>query len=104
MAEPDCVDIMVAGPGSHLVMPDYTSPDKMGFLWFTEDGRVLYLLPWEGSTLAGTTDAKVRQIYLFLCVCVCVNTSPDKMGFLCVCQDTSKEIHPCGNHKLDRVC
>eukprot|EP00967_Tisochrysis_lutea_P045423 scaffold55166_cov30-Tisochrysis_lutea.AAC.5 len=40
-------------------MPDYTSPDKMGFLWFTEDGRVLYLLPWEGSTLAGTTDAKV---------------------------------------------
>ena len=30
----------------------------MGFMWFTEDGRVLYLLPWQGSTLAGTTDAK----------------------------------------------
>jgi len=27
-------------------------------MWFTEDGRVLYLLPWEGSTLAGTTDTK----------------------------------------------
>ena len=58
MAEPDATDIMVAGPGSHLVMPDYTSPENMGFLWFTEDGRVLYLLPWEGSTLAGTTDNK----------------------------------------------
>ena len=58
MAEPSCSDIMVAGPGSHLVMPDYTSPESMGFLWFTEDGRVLYLLPWEGSTLAGTTDNK----------------------------------------------
>jgi hypothetical protein len=43
-------------------MPDYTCPDKMGFLWFTEDGRVLYLLPWENSSLAGTTDAKARAM------------------------------------------
>jgi glycerol-3-phosphate dehydrogenase len=30
----------------------------MGCVWFTQDGRVLYLLPWEGSTIAGTTDIK----------------------------------------------
>eukprot|EP00041_Stephanoeca_diplocostata_P024241 m.608238 g.608238 ORF g.608238 m.608238 type:complete len:279 (+) comp22484_c2_seq18:1584-2420(+) len=29
----------------------------MGLVWFTTDGRVLYLLPWEGATIAGTTDA-----------------------------------------------
>lgn len=63
MADPECREIMVAGPGSHLVMPDYCCPERMGFLWFTEDGRVLYLLPWEGSTLAGTTDAKGEVTY-----------------------------------------
>jgi glycerol-3-phosphate dehydrogenase len=30
----------------------------MGCVWFTRDGRVLYLLPWEGSTIAGTTDIR----------------------------------------------
>lgn len=56
MADPAAPDIMVAGPGSHLVLPDYASPANMGLVWFTRDGRVLYLLPWEGSTIAGTTD------------------------------------------------
>lgn len=26
----------------------------------TEDGRVLFLLPWEGSTIAGTTDSSTE--------------------------------------------
>lgn len=41
--------------GTHLTLPDYTSPASMGLVWFTTDGRVLYLLPWEGATIAGTT-------------------------------------------------
>ena len=57
MVQPDAADIMVAGPGSHLVFPDYCSPASMGLVFFTRDGRVLYLLPWERSTLAGTTDS-----------------------------------------------
>ena len=57
MADPDAKDIMIPGPGTHLVLPDYTSPHSMGLVWFTQDGRVLYLLPWEGSTIAGTTDS-----------------------------------------------
>ena len=56
MAEPGARSIMLPGPGSHLVLPDYMSPASMGLVWFTADGRVLYLLPWEGSTIAGTTD------------------------------------------------
>lgn len=58
MADPECREIMVPAPGTHLIMPDYCSPDQMGMVWFTKDGRILYLLPWEGSTIAGTTDTK----------------------------------------------
>jgi len=58
MADPECKEIMVPAPGTHLIMPDYCSPDQMGMVWFTKDGRILYLLPWEGSTIAGTTDTK----------------------------------------------
>ncbi len=39
MADPGCKEIMVAGPGAHLVTPDYTSPTRMGFMWFTEGAR-----------------------------------------------------------------
>ena len=58
MADPEAQDIIVPARGSHLIMPDHFSPDAMGCVWFTQDGRVLYLLPWEGSTIAGTTDIK----------------------------------------------
>eukprot|EP00039_Didymoeca_costata_P030384 m.29272 g.29272 ORF g.29272 m.29272 type:complete len:680 (-) comp8085_c0_seq1:1866-3905(-) len=57
MAKPDVPNIMVPSAGSHLVFPDYCSPASMGLVFFTKDGRVLYLLPWEGSTIAGTTDS-----------------------------------------------
>lgn len=43
--------------GVHIVLPDYYSPDKMGLLDpSTSDGRVIFFLPWEGATIAGTTD------------------------------------------------
>lgn len=58
MADPEAHEIIVPAKGSHLIMPDHFSPDHMGCVWFTQDGRVLYLLPWEGSTIAGTTDIK----------------------------------------------
>jgi len=58
MADPGVSEIIVPAKGSHLIMPDHFSPDHMGMVWFTQDGRVLYLLPWEGSTIAGTTDIK----------------------------------------------
>ncbi|KAJ1623260.1 FAD dependent oxidoreductase-domain-containing protein [Pavlovales sp. CCMP2436] len=56
MADPSCKEIMVPAPGTHLILPDYCSPAETGMVWFTKDGRILYLLPWEGSTIAGTTD------------------------------------------------
>jgi len=29
--------------------------------WIRQDGRVLYLLPWEGSTIAGTTGLYMHE-------------------------------------------
>jgi glycerol-3-phosphate dehydrogenase len=40
--------------GVHLVMPALPSDD--GVLIITHDGRVVFLIPWEGRTLLGTTD------------------------------------------------
>uniref|UniRef100_A0A8C3TR39 Glycerol-3-phosphate dehydrogenase n=1 Tax=Catharus ustulatus TaxID=91951 RepID=A0A8C3TR39_CATUS len=44
--------------GVHIVMPGYYSPDNMGLLDpATSDGRVIFFLPWEKMTIAGTTDS-----------------------------------------------
>ncbi|KAL3917536.1 MAG: hypothetical protein SGPRY_006366 [Prymnesium sp.] len=56
MAQPGIAPIMRPSYGTHVVLPEYDSARGAGLVWFTTDGRVLYLLPWEGSTLAGTTD------------------------------------------------
>ena len=43
--------------GVHIVLPAYYSPDNMGLLDpSTSDGRVIFFLPWQKVTLAGTTD------------------------------------------------
>lgn len=39
--------------------PPHPGPTPgLGVLSTTQDGRVLFLLPWEGQTIAGTTDNK----------------------------------------------
>ncbi|XP_022325740.2 glycerol-3-phosphate dehydrogenase, mitochondrial-like isoform X1 [Crassostrea virginica] len=44
--------------GVHIVLPDYYSPEKMGLLDpSTSDGRIIFFLPWQKHTLAGTTDS-----------------------------------------------
>ena len=50
-------DIVCPSAGVHIVLPDYYSPVSMGLLDpATSDGRVIFFLPWEGHTIAGTTD------------------------------------------------
>lgn len=42
----------------HITLPDYYSPHNVGMIVpKTKDGRVVFMLPWEGATIAGTTDA-----------------------------------------------
>jgi glycerol-3-phosphate dehydrogenase len=41
----------------HAIFPDYVCPADFGLLIpKTSDGRVLFILPWEGSVVIGTTD------------------------------------------------
>eukprot|EP00474_Spongospora_subterranea_P002304 CRZ02762.1 hypothetical protein [Spongospora subterranea] len=51
-------NIICPSIGVHITLPQDCSAGGAGLLIpKTVDGRVLFLLPWEGSTIAGTTDA-----------------------------------------------
>ncbi|KAI9751367.1 MAG: hypothetical protein M4579_006108 [Chaenotheca gracillima] len=51
-------EIVAPSSGAHIVLPGYYSPANMGLIDpSTSDGRVIFFLPWQGNTIAGTTDA-----------------------------------------------
>lgn len=57
MDEPKKRDIVAPSLGVHVVLPGYLSPRNMGLIDpSTSDGRVIFFLPWQGNTIAGTTD------------------------------------------------
>ncbi|KIX06437.1 uncharacterized protein Z518_04413 [Rhinocladiella mackenziei CBS 650.93] len=60
MDDGNAQDIVAPSSGVHVVLPGYYSPQKnsMGLIDpATSDGRVIFFLPWQGNTIAGTTDA-----------------------------------------------
>ena len=57
MDDPNIEPMLTASSGIHIVLDSKFSPPEMGLLIpKTEDKRVLFLLPWHGHTLVGTTD------------------------------------------------
>jgi len=55
--EPEADPILEASSGIHIVLSARFSPPQSGLLIpKTEDGRVLFILPWQGHALIGTTD------------------------------------------------
>lgn len=57
MDDPEIKPILKASSGVHIVLDKRFSPPATGLLIpKTEDGRVLFLLPWLDHTLVGTTD------------------------------------------------
>ncbi|KAK4115639.1 DAO-domain-containing protein [Canariomyces notabilis] len=57
MDDPNCKEIVAPASGVHIILPGYYSPAKMGLIDpSTSDGRVIFFLPWQGNTIAGTTD------------------------------------------------
>ncbi|KAI0297744.1 FAD dependent oxidoreductase-domain-containing protein [Russula brevipes] len=57
MDNPTHSPIVQPSSGVHITLPNYYSPRTMGMLDpATSDGRVIFFLPWEGNTIAGTTD------------------------------------------------
>lgn len=53
--------MIVPSAGVHITLPSYYSPDGMGLIVpKTKDGRVVFMLPWLGRTIAGTTDSSTE--------------------------------------------
>lgn len=58
MDEQQVPEIVAPSSGVHVILPGYYSPSNMGLIDpRTSDGRVIFFLPWQGNTIAGTTDA-----------------------------------------------
>ncbi|KAK9870611.1 hypothetical protein WA026_008172 [Henosepilachna vigintioctopunctata] len=57
MDDPTVRGICAPSSGVHITLPGYYSPEQMGLLDpSTSDGRVIFFLPWQKQTIAGTTD------------------------------------------------
>ena len=57
MDDPNAKAMLSASSGVHIVLNERFSPPETGLLIpETDDGRVLFLLPWLNHTLVGTTD------------------------------------------------
>ncbi|KAF8977616.1 mitochondrial glycerol-3-phosphate dehydrogenase [Entomortierella lignicola] len=59
--DPSIQTIVSPSAGVHIILPNYYSPGNMGLLDpATSDGRVIFFLPWQGNTIAGTTDSATK--------------------------------------------
>jgi len=64
MDDENVKEIVAPSSGVHVVLPGYYSPQKMGLIDpKTSDGRVIFFLPWQGNTIAGTTDTPTKISY-----------------------------------------
>ncbi|XP_004491933.1 glycerol-3-phosphate dehydrogenase SDP6, mitochondrial-like [Cicer arietinum] len=65
MADKNVRDVICPSSGVHIILPDYYSPEGMGLIVpKTKDGRVVFMLPWLGRTVAGTTDSNTPITFL----------------------------------------
>lgn len=61
MDDPSVQEIVAPSSGVHVTFPGYFSPRAMGLLDpATSDGRVIFFLPWQNATIAGTTDIAAK--------------------------------------------
>ena len=57
MDDPSRKPMIAPSSGAHVMLSGKLCPKGMGFLdAATSDGRVVFVLPWQGVTVAGTTD------------------------------------------------
>jgi glycerol-3-phosphate dehydrogenase len=63
--EPAAPRVIAASQGAHLVLPrEFLPGDTALVVPRTDDGRVLFVIPWHGRVLVGTTDTPVTEIAL----------------------------------------
>jgi glycerol-3-phosphate dehydrogenase len=65
MDDPKAIDIMTSSQGVHLVLDKTFLPGNSAIMVpHTDDGRVLFAVPWLNQTLVGTTDTFVNEYLL----------------------------------------
>ena len=63
--DPGCAASVEPSRGVHLVLSQEFLPgDHAIMVPHTDDGRVLFVIPWHGRTLVGTTDTDVKTVEL----------------------------------------
>ena len=63
MDEPEAPPLVAPSQGVHLVLPDTFLPGSHALMVpKTDDGRVLFIVPWHKRALLGTTDTPVDQV------------------------------------------
>ncbi|KAF6821645.1 Glycerol-3-phosphate dehydrogenase, mitochondrial 1 [Colletotrichum sojae] len=86
MDEPGCKSIVAPASGVHVVLPGYYSPANMGLIDpSTSDGRVIFFLPWQGNTIAGTTDEPST---------ISLNPLPDEKSIEWILKEISHYLSP----------
>jgi glycerol-3-phosphate dehydrogenase len=84
--DPNCKEIVAPASGVHIILPGYYSPGKMGLIDpSTSDGRVIFFLPWQGNTIAGTTDEPAV---------VSKNPLPDEKSIQWILNEVSHYLSP----------
>ncbi|KAI0131171.1 DAO-domain-containing protein [Daldinia grandis] len=82
----DCAEIVAPASGVHVILPGYYSPSNMGLIDpSTSDGRVIFFLPWQGNTIAGTTDEPTS---------ISPNPLPDEKSIQWILNEVSHYLSP----------
>lgn len=85
MDNPETRTICAPSAGVHITLPGYYSPDSMGLLDpATSDGRVIFFLPWQKFTIAGTTDRPCDVTH---------NPSPTEQDIQFILQEIKKYLN-----------
>ncbi|KJZ78875.1 Glycerol-3-phosphate dehydrogenase [Hirsutella minnesotensis 3608] len=86
MDDQQCKEIVAPSSGVHVILPGYYSPAKMGLIDpSTSDGRVIFFLPWQGNTIAGTTDSPCP---------ISQNPMPDETSIQWILGEISQYLSP----------
>ena len=69
------------------MLPSYYAPEGMGLVdMSTSDGRFLFLLPWQGHVVVGTTDSPCDNITM--------RPEPEEKQIQWLLNECSKYLHP----------
>lgn len=63
--DPDCNEIIAPSQGVHLILDKSFLPGQSAIMVpHTDDGRVLFAVPWRDRIIVGTTDTPIKEISL----------------------------------------